>query len=57
MSKNETATTYSKEQIVNSQRFTNIQKDVLNALLDGGFQYSLEDAEKCIKLFEKKEAR
>lgn len=51
------ATTYTKEQILGSQRFSNVQKDILGALLDGEQQYTLEQADKIIKDFEKKEAR
>lgn len=58
MSKAATATTYTKEQILGSQqRYSNVQKDVLGALLDEEQQYTLEQAEKIIKDFEKKEAR
>ncbi|SYX84610.1 hypothetical protein [Paenibacillus alvei] len=57
MSKAATATTYTKEQIMGSQRYSSVQKDVLGALLDEEHQYTVEQAEKIIKDFEKKEAR
>ncbi|EJW14723.1 hypothetical protein [Paenibacillus alvei] len=57
MSKAAAATTYTKEQILGSQRFSNVHKDILGALLDGSQQYTVEQAEKLIKDFEKKEAR
>jgi hypothetical protein len=51
-----TASAYTKEQILESQRFTNIQKDVLGALLDEEQQYTLEQVDKAIKDFDKREA-
>jgi len=52
-----TITTYTKEQILGSQRFSNVHKDILDALLVESQQYTIEQAEKLVKDFEKKEAR
>ncbi|NGP58153.1 hypothetical protein FLT15_07040 [Paenibacillus thiaminolyticus] len=51
------AATYTKDQILGAKRFSNVQKDILGALLDDSQQYTIEQAEKIIKDFEKKEAR
>ncbi|WP_158081707.1 hypothetical protein [Paenibacillus selenitireducens] len=57
MSKPAAVTTYTKEQVLGSQRFSNVQKDILGALLGGDQECTLEQAEKLIQEFEKKEVR
>ncbi|WP_315117768.1 hypothetical protein [uncultured Clostridium sp.] len=47
---------FTKEQIINSNKFNVIEKDVLKALLEDK-QYSLDEAEKVIENFNKKEVK
>lgn len=47
---------FTKEQIINSNKFNIIQKDVLKALLEDK-QYSLDEAKKIIENFNKKEVK
>lgn len=47
---------FSKEQIVSSKQFTEIEKDILKALLSNK-EYSLEEARKIIEEFNKKEVK
>lgn len=47
---------FSKEQLVQAKRFLKY-KDLLNALLNEGIQYSIKDVESMINNFLKKEVR
>jgi len=47
--------TYTKKQIVQSTRFTPIQRDVLTALLDNGATYTVAEANQILKQFTTKE--
>jgi hypothetical protein len=47
---------FSKEQIVSSKQFSQIEKDVLKALLEDK-QYSLKEVNKILDDFKKKEVR
>ncbi|GAA0122251.1 hypothetical protein UT300018_15670 [Clostridium faecium] len=47
---------FTKEQIINSSKFTQIEKDILKALLDDK-QYSLEEVKNIIDDFNKKEVK
>ncbi|WP_291579556.1 hypothetical protein [Clostridium sp. UBA6640] len=47
---------FNKEQIVNSNKFTQIEKDILKALLDDK-EYSLEEANNIIDEFKKREVK
>jgi len=42
---------YTKDQILNSKRFSNYNKDVLVAILKKDTLYSISEAENTIKLF------
>lgn len=48
---------YSKEKILNSNKFSKIQKDVLFCLLRDGEKYTLEEAEKKLKKYLGQEAK
>lgn len=48
--------TFSKESLLKSERYKN-HRDVLNALLKDGAVYTLEDVDKLINLFLKKEVK
>ncbi|WP_442601746.1 hypothetical protein [Paenibacillus sp. KN14-4R] len=50
---NEKVQTYTKQQFLESQQFSPLQKDVLNALLEDR-EYTIEQANKIIEQFEKK---
>jgi regulator of replication initiation timing len=47
---------FNKEQIVNSNKFTQIERDILKALLDDK-GYSLEEAKNIIDEFKKREVK
>lgn len=47
---------FNKEQIVNSNKFTQIERDILKALLDDK-EYSLEEAKNIIHEFKKREVK
>ncbi|MDU1348271.1 hypothetical protein [uncultured Clostridium sp.] len=47
---------FTKEQIVNSNKFTQIERDILKALL-ADESYSLEGAKKVLEDFKKKEVK
>ncbi|WP_291568752.1 MULTISPECIES: hypothetical protein [unclassified Clostridium] len=47
---------FNKEQIVNSNKFTQIERDILKALLDDK-EYSLEEAKNIIDEFKKREVK
>lgn len=55
MSKNKSV--YTKQQLTQSKRFTDAQKDVLRAVLDEGKQYTLEDAKKALEQFLKRRVK
>ncbi len=57
MSKKETEAVYSKQQFLNSSIFTAGQKDLLNALLEDGKDYSHSRVSEIIRKFLDKEAR
>lgn len=48
------ATSYSKQQFLQSKKFTPQQKDVLCALLDDSETYTIDQAEKLISNFLRK---
>lgn len=48
---------FSKEQIISSSKFTYIEKDTLKALLDEKENYSLNEVDKLLKDFNKKEVK
>lgn len=48
---------FSKQQFLKSSKFTPIHKDVLSALLKDGEKYTMDEAEKMINQFLKKEAK
>ncbi len=56
MSKKRITPTYSKSQLVKAKRFLR-HKDLLNALLKEGVQYSIKDVESMINNFLTKEVR
>jgi hypothetical protein len=47
---------FSKEQIVKSQRYTDIEKDTLNSLLEARL-YTIEEVNKTLEEFNDKEAK
>lgn len=47
---------FTKEQIINSNKFNMIQKDILEALLENK-EYSLDEAKNIIDNFNKKEVK
>lgn len=47
---------FNKEQIINSNKFTQIERDILKALLDDK-EYSLEEAKNIIDEFKKREVK
>lgn len=47
---------FTKEQIVNSNKFNVIEKDILKALLEDK-EYSLDEAKKVLEDFNKKEVK
>lgn len=46
---------YTKQQFLNSKKFTSIQKDVLNALLDDGEKYTNDQVKQIMDDFMRKE--
>lgn len=50
------AVKFSKEQIINSSKFTQIERDILKAIL-ADESYSLEGAKKVLEDFKKKEVK
>lgn len=48
---------FSTHQIVSSKKFTYIEKDILKALLDEGKNYSLNEVNKLLLDFNKKEVK
>ncbi|MBU5485243.1 hypothetical protein KQI86_12935 [Clostridium sp. MSJ-11] len=47
---------FTKEQIINCNKFNTIEKDILEALLEDK-EYSLDEAKKIIEDFNKKEVK
>lgn len=50
-------TKYTKEQILKSNRFTGVQKDVLHVVLDDDEKYSLQEVESLMNSFNAKEVK
>jgi len=50
------ATGYQKKQYLQAERFTRIEKDVLDALMEDGQSYTFEQAETLLAQFMNKEA-
>jgi hypothetical protein len=50
-------TAFSKKQILKSKEFSHIEKDVLNAILKDGKQYTLEQVEKILEDFKKRKVK
>lgn len=48
---NKNKSVYTKQQFIQSKRFSDAQKDVLSAVLDDGKQYTLDDAKKALEQF------
>lgn len=46
---------FTKQQIVGSKRYTQVEKDILTALLDDKLPYTLDDANAILEGFLKKE--
>lgn len=55
MSKKETAPTFNKHQLAQSNQFSNREKDVLNAILEEGKTYTVQQAKEQLTTFLKKE--
>ncbi|ACX67594.1 hypothetical protein MHI43_27205 [Paenibacillus sp. FSL H8-0457] len=55
MSKKETAPTFNKHQLVQSNQFSNREKDVLSAILEVGKTYTVQQAKEQLTTFLKKE--
>ncbi|MFB4325436.1 hypothetical protein RB298_24240 [Priestia sp. BR_2] len=55
MSKKETAPTFNKQQLAQSNQFTNREKDVLNAILEESKTYTVRQAKEQLTTFLKKE--
>ena len=55
MSKKETAPTFNKQQLAQSNQFTNREKDVLIAILEEGKTYTVQQAKEQLTTFLKKE--
>ena len=52
--KNETNTSFTKEQLYNSKKYE-MQKDILGVMLDEGKEYTFDEVDNLIKEFLKKE--
>lgn len=55
MSKKETAPRFNKHQLAQSNQFANREKDVLNAILEEGKTYTVQQAKEQLTTFLKKE--
>ncbi|GIO95061.1 hypothetical protein J14TS5_01470 [Paenibacillus lautus] len=55
MSKKETATAFNKNQLTQSNQFSNREKDVLSAILEEGKTYTVQQAKDQLTTFLKKE--
>ncbi|CAM3452587.1 hypothetical protein PVOR_29094 [Paenibacillus vortex V453] len=55
MSKKETAPTFNKHQLAQSNQFSNREKDVLSAILEEGKAYTVQQAKDQMTTFLKKE--
>lgn len=55
MSKKETAPAFNKQQLVQSNQFSNREKDVLSAILEEGKTYTVQQAKDQLTTFLKKE--
>ena len=55
MARKQSDVAYTKKQIVESVRFTPIQKDMLTALLDDDATYTVAEASQILKQFTTKE--
>lgn len=55
MSKKETAPAFNKQQLAQSNRFSNREKDVLSAILEEGKTYTIQQAKDQLTTFLKKE--
>lgn len=55
MSKKEATQVFHKHQLEKSNQFNNREKDVLNAILEEGKAYSVQQAKEQLKTFLKKE--
>ncbi|WP_181469889.1 hypothetical protein [Paenibacillus sp. MDMC362] len=55
MSKKETAPAFNKQQLAQSNQFSNRKKDVLSAILEEGKTYTIQQAKDQLTTFLKKE--
>ncbi|WP_339219756.1 hypothetical protein [Paenibacillus sp. FSL W7-1332] len=55
MSKKETASAFNKQQLAQSNQFSNREKDVLSAILEEGKTYTIQQAKDQLTTFLKKE--
>ncbi|MEF9952200.1 MAG: hypothetical protein RR782_02660 [Clostridium sp.] len=53
MAKNEVK--FLKEQIINSEHFKRVERDILSVILDSGKEYGIEECKVLIAKFNKKE--
>lgn len=45
---------FSKDQILASKQFAGVDKDILSIVLEGGKEYTVEDARKAVETFKNK---
>ncbi len=49
--------TFTKEQIIRSNKFLRIDKDILRAILEDGKEYTLKECHGILEKFKKKEVK
>lgn len=57
MSKKEKIITFTKEQFLRSNKFSNVEKDAIRALLTDNVEYTFEEVQKILEDFKSRKVR